>query len=359
MTRFPRRIVTFAAIALAVLASSATAAPAFRSENGMVYDSVAKRIVMFGGFDSHVAYATATRFNDIWEYDGATSTWYNVTPPSGAAPPPRGGHAFAFDPTRRVVVMFGGWSPSQGFMNDTWEWNCAARSWTKISPAVSPSGLNGSRMAYDSAGGRMILFGGVDANHFYNDTWQYTGSNWVKIATTASSTAGHTFNGRTYHEIVYHSGRGRLIIFGGVGYPNNQTVGTVNDFNDMWELQGTKWVEITPAGSTPGGRGWFGMTYESATNRVLLFGGWNNTSAFSYADTWSWDGTSWSLLAASSSIGARDSFAMTYDAGRSRSVLFGWYLSDLWEITGSTWTVVATTDVLPPSTPQGMRVKVP
>ena len=66
--------------------------------------------------------------------------------------------------------MFGGWSPSLGYLNDTWEWNCAARSWTRISPAASPSGLNGSRMMYDPTASRMILFGGGDANRFYNDT---------------------------------------------------------------------------------------------------------------------------------------------------------------------------------------------
>src|SRR5262249_43150943 len=139
---------------------------------------------------------------------------------------------------------------------------------------------------YDAAARRMILFGGGDANRFYNDTWQYTGSTWTRVATTTSSAAGRPFNGRTFHGLVYHSGRGRLIIFGGVGFPNGASVGTVTDFNDMWELQGTTWVDITPAGSTPAGRGWFGMTYESATNRVVVFGGWNNEAGFSYTDTW-------------------------------------------------------------------------
>jgi hypothetical protein len=131
----------------------------------------------------------------------------------------------------------------------------------------------------------------------------------------------------------------------------------VNDFNDMWELQGTKWVDITPAGSTPGGRGWVGMTYESASNRVLLYGGYTTASRFSYTDTWEWNGTSWLQLVANSAPGDRDSFAMTYDPGRGRSVVFGGYWSDLWEIIGSTWTVITTTDgqpaapPLPPLTP--------
>jgi hypothetical protein len=299
---------------------------------------------MFGGYDSHAVHGTATRFSDIWEYDGATRTWYNVTPISDVMPAARSGHTMAFDPTRRVVVLFGGWNQTQGYLGDTWEWNCAARSWTRISPSTSPTARQGGRMMYDPAGGRMILFGGVDANTFYNETWQYTGSSWGRLSTTASSSTGRAFNGRTFHGLAYNSSRGRLVIFGGIGYPNGTTQGIVTDFNDMWELQGTTWTDITPAGTKPGGRGWLGMTYESATNRIVVYGGWSHTSSFSYADTWSWNGSSWSQLVATSPPGARDSFAMTYDPDRSRSVLFGGYWSDLWELNGSTWTSITTTD---------------
>ena len=93
------------------------------------------------------------------------------------------------------------------------------------------------------------------------------------------------------------------------------------------------------------------MTYESASNRLLLFGGYTTAGRFSYADTWEWNGTSWVELVASSPPLDRDSFAMTYDPVRARSVLFGGYWSDLWEIVGSTWTVVTTTDGQPAAPP--------
>jgi len=264
MLRLPGRLLPLALVVMAALAPSAAAAPAYRIENAMVYDTVGRRHVMFGGFDSHVASGTATRFNDIWEYVGATRTWYNVTPTSGSMPAPRSGHALAFDATRRVVVLFGGWNQSQGYLNDTWEWNCTARTWTRISPSTSPSARQGGRLTYDVGIGRVILVGGVDANRFYNETWRYDRSTWTRVTTSVNSPAGRTFNGRTFHGLIYHATRGTLIIFGGIGYPNGATQGTVTDFNDMWELRGTTWTDITPSGS-PGARGWLGMTYESAT----------------------------------------------------------------------------------------------
>jgi Galactose oxidase, central domain/FG-GAP-like repeat/Kelch motif len=352
MTRSLMRLWLFAAMVLAGAGSSAFAAPAYRIEDAMVYDPIGQRHIMFGGYDSHGGSIPETRFNDIWEYDGATRTWYNVTPAGGAMPVPRSGHAFVFDPTRRVVVLFGGWNPTQGYLSDTWEWNCAARTWTQISTSTAPSARQGARMIYDAAGNRLILFGGVDVNRFYNDTWRYSAGTWTRVTTTASSSSNRTFNGRTFHGLVYNTARGSLLIFGGIGYPNLTTQGTVTDFDDMWELVGTTWTDITPSGTKPGGRGWFGMTYEIATNRVVVYGGWNNTSRFTYADTWAWNGSTWSQIAANSAPGSRDSFAMTYDTARFRSVVFGGYWSDLWELSGSTWISVTTTDGVGPPPPQ-------
>jgi N-acetylneuraminic acid mutarotase len=341
-----RRLMVLTALVSASVAGVAAAVPAYRIEDAMVYDSIGRRHVMFGGYDSHVEFGSAIRFNDIWEYDGATHTWYNVTPASGAMPAGRSGHTLGFDPLRRVVVLFGGWNQTSGYLNDTWEWNCATRRWRQIAASASPSPRQGGRLMYDATGGRMILFAGVDANRFYNETWQFTGSTWTRLTTTSSSSSGGTLNGRAFHGLVYHAGRGSLVIFGGTGYRNGAT--TVSNFDDMWELRGTTWTDVTPSGTKPATRGWFGMTYEDHSGRIVVYGGWS--PGIGYADTWAWNGSTWSQLLASSPPGGRDSFAMTYDVARGRSVVFGGYWSDLWELTGSTWTLVTTSDgAVPPS----------
>jgi hypothetical protein len=83
----------------------------------------------------------------------------------------------AFDAQRNRTILFGGdrFQPyALGSINDTWEWD--GSQWTRDWTAAAPSVRAGQSMVYDSAIGRMVLFGGVDAgvspNAYANDTWE-------------------------------------------------------------------------------------------------------------------------------------------------------------------------------------------
>src|SRR6185436_17711620 len=119
-------------------------APIARVENAMVYDSVNQRMVNFGGYDINF-----NRMNDTWEYNGAARTWANVSPVS--SPPRRQGAAAAYDPVRQRILLFGGTSESGAVLGDTWEWNAAAKTWTQLSPSPAPAVRVGSRMVFDTA----------------------------------------------------------------------------------------------------------------------------------------------------------------------------------------------------------------
>src|SRR5204863_10121471 len=98
------------------------------------------------------------------------------------APSPREGHAMAYDPVNRVVVLFGGIDLSSGalnVLNDTWIWN--GGDWVQLAPVTSPPARSGHGMVYDAALQQTILFGGNGSvNATLNDTWTWDGSNWVK-----------------------------------------------------------------------------------------------------------------------------------------------------------------------------------
>ena len=55
--------------------------------------------------------------------------------------------------------------------------------------AAHPTARTGTRMVFDDALGRIVLFGGeADADssrirHDLNDTWEWTGTRWVRIYT--------------------------------------------------------------------------------------------------------------------------------------------------------------------------------
>src|SRR5262245_40547835 len=86
------------------------------------------------------------------------------------------------------------------------------------------------------------------------------------------------------------------------------------------------------------------MAFDSARNRVVLFGG-ESAAAALIGDTWEWDGQEWTQQE-DTGPAARKVRAMAYDSVRNRMVLFGGDagsgsgLGDTWEWDGTTWTQV-------------------
>jgi hypothetical protein len=74
----------------------------------------------------------------------------------------------AYDSARGVTVLFGGYDDYQS-QDDTWEWDGA--SWTQVAD-TNPWGRYDHAIAYDSARGVTVLFGGW---YGYDDTWEWTG----------------------------------------------------------------------------------------------------------------------------------------------------------------------------------------
>ena len=124
------------------------------------------RVFLFGGSrvlfgDDTVAEnrdATKRLFADTWTWDGAR--WTEV---AGPQPPARSEAAAAWDPKRKRMVLFGGYTWKAGvreYLQDTWEFNGAA--WARFSTG-GPSPRAGAAMAFDAELGQVVLFGGSPA----------------------------------------------------------------------------------------------------------------------------------------------------------------------------------------------------
>lgn len=85
------------------------------------------RLLLFGGRG-----ARRTRLGELWSWQ-PTAGWeqHDV----GREPPPRYGHALAYDPDRERLVVFGG-STGSGYSNRTWEWN--GRRWSEQKSPARP-----------------------------------------------------------------------------------------------------------------------------------------------------------------------------------------------------------------------------
>ncbi len=237
------------------------------------------------------------------------------------SPSPRYEHAMAYDSARGVTVLFGGgYDPAR--YNDTREWNGSA--WT-LQATTGPSPRRGHAMAYDSARGVTVLFGGIDSGDEYNrETWEWNGAAWTLRATAGPSA-------RSSHALAYDSARAVTVLFGGID--NGGYDGTT------WEWNGSAWTRRATTGPSP--RLGHDLGYDSARGVTVLFGGDHNGPL---GDTWEWDGATW-ILRATTGPSARSHHAMAYDSARGVTVLFGASSGEgswTWEWDGSAWALRAT-----------------
>jgi hypothetical protein len=204
--------------------------------------------------------------------------------------------------------------------------------WNQLSPATSPGVRYGAGMAYDSARGVSVLFGGAGPSQ--SETWEFNGSTWTLRAPAISPAARREF------AMAYDGARHVTVLFGGI-----DSAGTYR--NDTWEWDGTSWTPMTPS-SSPSGRMDTAMVYDSARQVMVLFGGLDPTSGVGLSDTWEWDGSTWTQRATSPTPPGRYTQMMAYDTGRLRTVMFSGlasnfngnavYLGDTWEYDGNNWT---------------------
>lgn len=89
---------------------------------------------------------------------------------------------------------------------------------------------------------------------YLNDTWEYDGSVWTRVADTGPEPrmgCGIVYNGKT------------MLLFGG---KNDTTF-----FKNTWEWDGKHWTQRQDIG--PAARAFAALAYDSTRQRAVLFGG--------------------------------------------------------------------------------------
>lgn len=214
----------------------------------------------------------------------------------------------------------------------------ATAQWSVQATTTSPTSRNDAMMAFDLARGQTVLFGGsaVGGITLRNDTWTYDGTDWTQAAPANSPT------GRFGAGLVFDQARNVLVLFGGIA----SAISIAAPSNQTWEWNGTDWTQVTPTAS-PTGRAYFGMTYDIARQRTVVFGGSTNPGLLINSNqTWEYDGTTWVQAAMTSTAnpGALQFPAMAYHAGLAQTVLFGGINphtggnNNTWLFDGTTWT---------------------
>jgi hypothetical protein len=216
--------------------------------------------------------------------------------------------------------------------------------WTELDPAASPPARDNASMAYDPATSTMLLFGGFsDSGDYLDDTWSWNGTTWIQLSPAASPL------GRTGAPMAYDAATGTVLLFGGFGMVSGDAYsGEYGGFSDTWSWNGTTWTELSPA-SNPGSDSLESdsMAYDPATQTVVLFDGGDCNSCGGPGQTWSWNGTTWTRLAPRASPPASGGWSMAYDMATATVLLYGGMsygypmvtaLDETWSWNGTTWT---------------------
>lgn len=245
--------------------------PPARWGHSLVYDPITHTVLLFGGRNETV------RFNDTWSYSPSANTWTRLVP-TGTIPPERSGFGAVYDPSAGRFFVFGGASGDVA-RNDLWAFDSTAMAWTELSPSgVPPSPRLMPQLAYDPATHRVILFGGCDENTDFNDIWAYSAASntWTQLHPSGSLLPARG-NGCA---MAYDSALGVMILFGG------DSDYTQVWYNDVWayDCRLESWIELRPTGSLPLPRAGLSMAYDPSTNRLVVFGGASEIGVVN--DTW-------------------------------------------------------------------------
>ena len=243
--------------------------------------------------------------------------------------------------------------------------------WAQASPTASPPASSNDLMAAVPGGHLLLFVPGLYGAP--SSTWQWDGSTWTQQATTVnpSTASGMAYDAkldkivlvdasyqRTYTwtgsdwslllsgqgpstsngAMAYDQGTGDLMYFG--GYVSQNV-----DGSDTWTFDGTSWTLRHPVTSPPGRI--MGLAQDDpVSGNVIMFSGFSEPGQRNYSDTWQWDGATWTQLHPATSPPPRNSATSFVDQKVNRFFIEGGVTdagiaSDLWYWTGSNWQQVS------------------
>ena len=168
--------------------------------------------------------------------------------------------------------------------------------WVQRTDVGSPGIRTSPTLAFDSVHSVTVMFGGETTNGAGGrinptDTWEYNGTNWHQITITGSSPPG-----RSYQAMAFDSARGVTMLCGG------QNVGGI--LKDTWfyashgDGTGT-WTQGADFDTV--GRTGLAMAFDDNRNVMVVMGGMSDEDSTAnepygtlQPTTFEWNGTSWS-----------------------------------------------------------------
>ncbi len=204
-------------------------APHARCRASVAWNPLTQRLIVFGGDNRATGpLPPNTLLNDTWEYDPVADTWTDVTP-AGGNPSPRRWAAMAFEPQIGGMLLFGGDVGAGSLSNETWLFIGGA--WAQLSPVtVPPARRMASLVTRNDAFQDVLMCGGDDSSlttyapdvYRHLDVWTWSGGDWTLISSYDWATQTGTFPASAFaNQAVYDPLRKRVVLQGGQGIAAN------------------------------------------------------------------------------------------------------------------------------------------
>jgi hypothetical protein len=300
-----------------------------------VYDPENSRMIFMFGYDG------STYVNETWVFDNLADSgeWeYKVLAPI-VYKRARDGNNMVFDSVNNMIYEFGGAgrysAPASALhVPETWRLNTSGGLyWADAGADNAPFNREFGSFIYDEANQRGVYCFGLNHNWVLGDCWKMTinGANgrvsWSFLINADS--LGNASSNRWGGMAVYDSANDRMVIFGG----ENNTPTILNDVQVLNLPEGgtASWTTPTVTGTPPTARQFSGAVYDPVNQRMLLFGGENGNTRNNQV----WELTlpasgsfAWRQLSPSGTApSARGRMATVYDSngGNPRLIVFGGY----------------------------------
>jgi hypothetical protein len=356
-------------------------APPGRAYAGLAWDHARDQLVLHGGHDNSGVVSFPNPIAETWTWD-ATDGWQQ--PQQASLPIVSTQAATAWDPRRQVVVHLGGWTGAElpdgkVMSSNLHEWDGTAWQLRDDEP-LDAVAVQEAQVAYDPTGERVVLYSGLLApsQGLAGPPWPHV-REWDGESFTELTPQNPPLSGAWGGGFVWDRERDEGVLFGGVASGSNTAWRyTADDWVDTgasgptglelcalawddarkvvvlfggdagggplaetWTWNGATWSQLSPA-TAPPARSGHGLSWDPVGQRVLLFGG-EDAARDKLADTWAWDGTTWTELVPTTSPPPRTRFAQAFERSHGLLTIFGGYdqdngyLGDAWSFDGTSW----------------------
>lgn len=290
--------------------------PEPRTYSTLVYDPIHKDLLLIGGEDA----STTNLVPSIWSFDPGNQEWHYIgNLPAGVEP----SDGAAFDVAAGKVIVHSSWLfySSRALVSETWAFDPVTGAWENRKPKVSPPpGICGcgSQMTYDEKAEKVVMFGGINVRPMTetNDTWAYDYASNLWTVMPRPADPGRLPSARNSFGLTYDSGSDRIILFGG-DEDSGPGQGTWS-----YDYSSNVWTSLKPA-TSPQSRSYGYLAYDKAAGKTVLFGGLIDGHVT--AQTWTYDfkANRWEQKTPATSPGARAWQAMAYSENGAAVVIFG------------------------------------